>query len=216
MNYREQFNEELKKTRVIAIVRGVEPSYLFSLTQALYDGGIRLMEVTLNTPGATDMIQQNRADFNGKMLVGAGTVLDETGLNRAIDAGAQFIVTPAVDLKILDVCASLDMPISCGAMTPSEILTAYSHGSNPVKLFPAGSLGPQFIKELQGPLSHIPLIAVGGVSLDNAQSLMEVGIYGLGIGGSLIDKTALASGHFSSITDKAAALIKITQRFLGK
>ncbi|MEK3724327.1 bifunctional 4-hydroxy-2-oxoglutarate aldolase/2-dehydro-3-deoxy-phosphogluconate aldolase [Paenibacillus sp. FSL H8-0034] len=203
---REQGLQWIEKTRIIAIVRGVEERHINDLSQALLDGGIRAMEITLNTSGALSMITKLQTQFGEHMYIGAGTVLDMEDAKQAIEAGASYIVTPNTDEDVIRYAVEQGVPIFPGAMTPTEIVKAWKAGATAVKIFPGASLGLAYIKELQGPLNHIPMVAVGGVNEANIAQFIQAGCYGLGIGGSLINLQEIAAGNFSWIRDKAAAL----------
>jgi 2-dehydro-3-deoxyphosphogluconate aldolase/(4S)-4-hydroxy-2-oxoglutarate aldolase len=203
---REQGLQWIEQTRIIAIVRGVEEQHISKVAQALLDGGIRAMEITLNTAGALEMIAKLQTQFGEHMYIGAGTVLDIEDAKQAIQAGASYLVTPNTDEDVIRHAAEQGVPIFPGAMTPTEIVKAWKAGATAVKIFPGASLGLGYIKELQGPLNHIPMIAVGGVNEDNIGQFVQAGCYGLGIGGSLVNLKEIAAGNYSWIRDKAAAL----------
>lgn len=204
---REQGLQLIEQTRIIAIVRGVEEQHITGVAQALLDGGVRAMEITLNTPGATKMIAQLQEQFGEQMYIGAGTVLDIDDAKKAIEAGASYLVTPNVDEDVIRHSAQQGIPIFPGAMTPTEIVKAWKAGATAVKIFPGASLGIGYIKELQGPLNHIPMVAVGGVSEDNIAQFIQAGCYGVGIGGSLVNLKEIAAGNYSWVQDKASRLI---------
>jgi 2-dehydro-3-deoxyphosphogluconate aldolase/(4S)-4-hydroxy-2-oxoglutarate aldolase len=203
---REQGLEWIEQTRIIAIVRGVEEQHITELAQALLDGGIRAMEITLNTTGALEMIVKLQQQFGDHMFIGAGTVLDIDDATKAVQAGASYLVTPNTDEDVIRYAAQQGVPVYPGAMTPTEIVKAWKAGATAVKIFPGASLGLGYIKELQGPLNHIPMLAVGGVNEENIPQFMQAGCYGFGIGGSLVNLKEIAAGNFSWIRDKAAAL----------
>jgi 2-dehydro-3-deoxyphosphogluconate aldolase/(4S)-4-hydroxy-2-oxoglutarate aldolase len=203
---REQGLEWIEQTRIIAIVRGVEEQHISELAQALLDGGIRAMEITLNTAGALEMIAKLQQQFGDHMFIGAGTVLDIDDATKAVQAGASYLVTPNTDEEVIRYAAQQGVPVYPGAMTPTEIVKAWKAGATAVKIFPGASLGLGYIKELQGPLNHIPMLAVGGVNEENIPQFMQAGCYGFGIGGSLVNLKEIAAGNFSWIRDKAAAL----------
>lgn len=204
---REQGLEALRRTRIIVIVRGLEPEHMTNLAEALYDGGIRVMEVTLNSPGALKAIGDLQDKLGERMYVGAGTVLDTDDAERALAAGASFLVTPNMEEDVIRLAAARNVPIFPGAMTPTEVVKAWRAGATAVKLFPSASLGLGYIKELQGPLGHIPMIAVGGVKEDNIRQFMDAGCYAVGIGGSLVQLSDIRSGRLDLITDKARRLL---------
>ncbi|NEW07615.1 bifunctional 4-hydroxy-2-oxoglutarate aldolase/2-dehydro-3-deoxy-phosphogluconate aldolase [Paenibacillus sp. SYP-B3998] len=204
---REQGLKEIEQTRIIAIVRGVKEEHISSVAEALYRGGITVMEVTLNTPGALRMIEELQSTFTDRMYIGAGTVLDLDDAKKAVQAGAAFLVTPNMDEEVIRWAKSEDIPIFPGAMTPTEIVKAWKAGATAVKVFPCASLGIAYIKELMGPLDHIPMMAVGGVTEENIKQFLHIGCYGLGIGGSLINLKEIEAGRFEWITEKASRLL---------
>ncbi|WAH38036.1 bifunctional 4-hydroxy-2-oxoglutarate aldolase/2-dehydro-3-deoxy-phosphogluconate aldolase [Alicyclobacillus dauci] len=203
----------LQDTGVVAIIRGISENKMTHLVQALYQGGVRLVEVTLNTDGALDAIESLREKFGDTMSVGAGTVLNEQHALIAKERGAEFFVTPNVDEHVIDIGVKAGIPVMAGAMTPTEIYKAYQAGAAFVKVFPAGTLGARYIKEVRGPLSYIPLMGVGGVSLDNARELLDAGVVALGLGGSLIDKAAVDREDYDVIAKKAQAFVELYRDF---
>ncbi|TXK86102.1 bifunctional 4-hydroxy-2-oxoglutarate aldolase/2-dehydro-3-deoxy-phosphogluconate aldolase [Paenibacillus sp. N3.4] len=204
---REQGMNQIERTRIIAIVRGVQQSQIAAVADALLKGGVTVMEVTLNTPGALPMIKELQDKFGEHMYIGAGTVLDLEDAKKAVHAGASFLVTPNTDKEVIRWAKNKDIPIFPGAMTPTEIVKAWKAGATAVKIFPSASLGLPYIKELMGPLDHIPMMAVGGVTEENIKQFLQIGCYGLGIGGSLINLKEIEAGNFEWITEKAAGLI---------
>lgn len=204
---REKGLQEIERTRIIAIVRGVEEQHMAFVAEALLQGGVTVMEITLNTPGALSMISRLQDKLGDQMYIGAGTVLDLDDAKRAIDAGAAFIVTPNTDEEVIRFAHSQQIPIFPGALTPTEIVKAWKAGATAVKVFPSASLGLTYIKELMGPLSHIPMMAVGGVTEENIREFLQIGCYGLGIGGSLIHLPSIQAGNYAWIADKAARLL---------
>ncbi|BFT70459.1 bifunctional 4-hydroxy-2-oxoglutarate aldolase/2-dehydro-3-deoxy-phosphogluconate aldolase [Paenibacillus sp. P36] len=204
---REQGLKEIERTRIIAIVRGVKEAHIFSVAEALLKGGVTVMEVTLNTPGALTMISELQTKFGEHMYIGAGTVLDVEDAQKAVQAGASFLVTPNLDEDVIRYASREGVPIFPGAMTPTEVVKAWKAGATAIKIFPSASLGLSYIKELMGPLDHIPMMAVGGVTEENIKQFLDLGCYGLGIGGSLINLKEIEAGRFEWVTDKAARLI---------
>ncbi|WP_436663788.1 bifunctional 4-hydroxy-2-oxoglutarate aldolase/2-dehydro-3-deoxy-phosphogluconate aldolase [Alicyclobacillus acidoterrestris] len=181
----------IEETGVVAIIRGVDEAKIDPLVHALYDGGIRLVEVTLNTAGALTAISSLLEKYGDTMSIGAGTVLNKEQALQAKAHGAQFFVTPNVDIDVIRVGVESNIPVMSGALTPTEINTAYEAGATFVKVFPAGLFGARYIREIRGPLSHIPLMAVGGVNLENARTFFDAGAVALGLGSTLTDKVAL-------------------------
>lgn len=204
---REQGLKEIKRTRIIAIVRGVKEAHILSVAEALLKGGVTVMEVTLNTPGALTMIGELQAKYGEMMYIGAGTVLDIEDAQQAVEAGASFLVTPNLDEDVIRYASREGIPIFPGAMTPTEVVKAWKAGATAIKIFPSASLGLTYIKELMGPLDHIPMMAVGGVTEGNIKQFLNIGCYGLGIGGSLINLKEIEAGNFEWLTDKASRLL---------
>lgn len=210
MNHK-QGKQELERTRIIAIIRGVGEDHIAHVADALLKGGITVMEVTMNTPGALAMIGRLQEQFGERMYIGAGTVLDEEDARKAVDAGALFLVTPNTDEAVIRYGVERGIPVFPGAMTPTEIVKAWKAGATAVKIFPGSSLGIGYMKELQGPLGHIPMVAVGGINEDNIKQFLEIGCYALGIGGSLINLNQIAQGNYAWITEKARRLVERSQ-----
>ncbi|MZQ85118.1 bifunctional 4-hydroxy-2-oxoglutarate aldolase/2-dehydro-3-deoxy-phosphogluconate aldolase [Paenibacillus sp. 5J-6] len=204
---REQGLKEIERTRIIAIVRGVKEVHIVALAEALLKGGVTVMEVTLNTPGALAMISELQIRLGKQMYIGAGTVLDVEDAQKAVQAGASFLVTPNLDEDVIRYANREGVPIFPGAMTPTEVVKAWKAGATAIKIFPSASLGLTYIKELMGPLDHIPMMAVGGVTEENIKQFVDLGCYGLGIGGSLINLKEIEAGRFEWVTDKAARLL---------
>jgi 2-dehydro-3-deoxyphosphogluconate aldolase/(4S)-4-hydroxy-2-oxoglutarate aldolase len=204
----EQGLEHIARTKIIAIVRGVEATHIVAVADALLQGGISVMEVTLNTPDAIPMIQKLQVHYHDRMFIGAGTVIDLADAKRAIQAGASYLVTPNTDEDVIQYAQSEGIPIFPGAMTPTEIVKAWKAGATAVKVFPSASLGLPYVKELMAPLNHIPLIAVGGVNESNIKQYLEIGCYSVGIGASLIHPTEIANANYRWITEKATRLIE--------
>jgi 2-dehydro-3-deoxyphosphogluconate aldolase/(4S)-4-hydroxy-2-oxoglutarate aldolase len=198
----------LERTRIIAIVRGVSEEHILGVAEALLEGGIPVMEVTLNTPGAPAMIGKLRERFGERMYIGAGTVLDKEDARKAVDAGALFLVTPNTDEEVIRYGVERGLPVFPGALTPTEIVRAWKAGAQAVKIFPSSSLGLDYLKELQGPLGHIPMIAVGGINAENARRFLEIGCYALGVGSSLINPREIARGNYGWIAENARSLVQ--------
>ncbi|CDQ19082.1 2-dehydro-3-deoxyphosphogluconate aldolase / (4S)-4-hydroxy-2-oxoglutarate aldolase [Halobacillus karajensis] len=197
--------ERINEEKIVAIVRLDSIEHVDRLAQSLYEGGIRVIEITLNTPGALEgmkKIKQRYDDF----LVGAGTVLDGENARSAIEAGADFLLAPTLSKETIQVGNRYGVPVIPGVMTPTEALTAYEWGARLVKVFPARSVGESFAKDLKGPLPFLSVMAVGGVSLDNVSDYFQAGWHSVGIGSSLVSNDA----DFDEI--KAKAMNFITKR----
>lgn len=206
---KQEILNRLSETGIVAIMRGIAFDKLLRLVDALHCGGIRLVEVTLNTNQAFQAIALLREQFGDVMNIGAGTVLSEIDAQRALDAGAQFFVTPNVDVSVIQAGVHADIPVMAGAVSLTEMYAAQQAGASFVKIFPAAAFGPEYIKAVRGPLPHIPLIAVGGVSVRNAPAFLDAGVVGFGLGGSLMDASAIASGKFDTVTEAAQSFIDL-------
>jgi 2-dehydro-3-deoxyphosphogluconate aldolase/(4S)-4-hydroxy-2-oxoglutarate aldolase len=210
--------EEIEKAvldgRIIAIIRGFAPDVCLKLAEAYAEGGIRLVEVTFNQKApetwrdTAAAIKAIRERFAGEVRVGAGTVLTEEQLSMCIDAGGEYMITPNVNTSLIKSCVAKGLVAMPGAMTPSEAFDAWTAGASFVKIFPAGSLGPGYVKAIRAPLSHIPFLAVGGISPDNVADFMRAGCVGAGVGGNLTNKEWIAAGEWSRIADTARQLVE--------
>lgn len=207
----------ISQNKVITICRRVYGEDLLKLADALYAGGIKMIEVTFDQADP-DCIEKTgeciRAlcdRFGGKMMFGAGTVLNAEQVEAAAKAGARYIISPNVDADVIAKTKELGLVSMPGAMTPSEILTAHKLGADIVKLFPAGYLGFGYIKDILGPISHVKLCATGGVTEENWGKYLEFGFAGAGISGRLCDKKCIAAGDFEEITRRAKVFMDITR-----
>lgn len=211
--------ERIKKEKIIAIVRNIPTENCIKLAKALYDGGIRIMEITFNQSNpdlwkeTTSSIERVREEFGEKMTIGAGTVVSEEQLKLAHDAGAQLIISPDSNEKIIRGTKELDMVSIPGAMTPTEVLSAYNWGADFVKIFPAGALGTSYLKAIFAPINHVPILAVGGVNEDNLESYLAVGAAGAGIGGNLVKSEFIKNGQFDKITQTASLITSIAKKY---
>lgn len=206
----------LEQHKLIAILRGVTGEDADRTVEALAEGGIQLIEVTMNTEGAVDAIRRAVRRYGDKISIGAGTVLDEKMARQALDAGAQYLISPNVDEGMIAFGLKQGAVVWPGAMTPTEIVRAWKLGAGAIKVFPSGSLGLSYIKEIRAPLSHIPMIATGGVSLDNVTAFLEAGVVGVGIGGNLVDRKRIAAGKFDEIRDLAEQFVRKVKAFQAR
>ncbi len=197
--------------KVVAVVRLDSAEKLVRAAEALKAGGITTIEFTMSSPGVLDMISEASAHFGDEVLMGAGTVLDPETARAAILAGAEFIVTPALNLATIELCRRYGKPVVPGALTPTEILTAWQAGADMVKVFPAGAMGPGYLKAVLAPLPQVRLAPTGGVSADNAAEYLKAGATALGVGGKLVDKAAVADGDWPAITAEAQRLMSAVQ-----
>lgn len=205
--------EAIYKDKIIAIVRGIAYSSMADTARALLDGGIHMMEVTFDQSGtegiqrSADSIRLLANQFPNEILLGAGTVLTPDQVQLAYNCGAAYIISPNVDVDVIRKTKDLGMISIPGAFTPSEIAIAYKAGADIVKLFPAGLLGISYIKAVRGPLSHIPITAVGGINETNIHSFFEAGVCGVGIGNNLVNPQAVQKGDFAIVTKTAKTLV---------
>ncbi len=180
--------EWIRRERLVPVVRAASPESAATMIDALLQGGISIVEVTMTVPGAVDLIRTLVGRFGDEVLIGAGTVLDVKTARACRDAGARFIVSPALDLGTVTVCREMGLAIMPGALTPTEIVTAWRAGADAVKVFPCDALGgPAYIKALRAPLPDVPLLPTGGVTLENVADFLRAGAIAVGVGSSLVD-----------------------------
>lgn len=201
---------ELEATRLVAIMRHTEPSLACETVEALVAAGVRAVEVTFNSRGAVDMLRAIGSRFGSRVLLGAGTVLELEQAELALEVGARYIVSPHTDAELVSCLARRGVPCLPGALSATEVLTAWRAGASVVKLFPAGAVGVGYLKDLRGPLAEIPLLPTGGVSLDNAAAFMAAGAWGLGLGSALVDTRLVAARAFDELTARARAFLEVT------
>lgn len=193
----------LLQHKIVAILRGIEDRHADNAAQALIDGGIHLMEITMNTDGAAAMIERWRGKFDGKAAVGAGTVLNVALAEKAVKAGAQFIISPNLDEEVIAYGKERGIAVWPGVMTPTEIVNALRAGAEAVKLFPMATLGTGYLKEIRGPLNDVPIIATGGVDLHNIAEYFKAGANAVGMGGKLINLDWVREGKLDQVTERA-------------
>lgn len=196
---------------IMAIIRAPDGSQLVDVAEALAAGGVDVLEVTFTVPQAHRVLEQVAARLGDRVLLGAGTVLDTETARIALLAGAQFIVTPVVNTEVIELCRRYDKPIMPGALTPTEILTAWQAGADIVKVFPSDITGPAYLKAVHGPLPQIRLMPTGGVNLETAAAFLKAGACALGVGSSLVEPAAVASGDFERIRTLAGQYVKIVR-----
>ena len=201
--------QKLGEYRLVSVVRGVKEDKALHTMEALYRGGIRAVEITMNTSGALRMLENIKKAYGDKMLVGAGTVLDPENAVHAIQAGADFVLSPTLSVRVIEACNRYSRLAVPGVLTPTEILTAWEAGAQLVKIFPARVFGPKYIQDIKKPLLQVEIMPVGGVSLKNAADFMKNGAYALGIGSALVNPEWTEQGEFEKITQAAATFVKI-------
>ncbi|MDQ0229254.1 bifunctional 4-hydroxy-2-oxoglutarate aldolase/2-dehydro-3-deoxy-phosphogluconate aldolase [Metabacillus malikii] len=199
--------EIIKETGVAAVIRGATKENIVPIAEALSAGGVKVLEITVETPGACGAIETASQQFDD-VLVGAGTVLDAETARTAIMAGAKFIFSPTTNPKTIQMAKRYGVVSIPGALTPTEILTAYECGADMIKVFPANVFGPSYIKDVHGPLPQIPIISTGGISVENAGDYIKAGAVGVGVGSSLVNtKKELTAAYLEDITKTAAQFI---------
>ncbi|HJQ37485.1 MAG TPA: bifunctional 4-hydroxy-2-oxoglutarate aldolase/2-dehydro-3-deoxy-phosphogluconate aldolase [Thermoanaerobaculia bacterium] len=190
--------QRIRDVGLVPVVRAASADQAFAAIEAIRAGGIPILEITLTVPGAIQIINTLTKHIGDEALIGAGTVLDADTAQQCIDAGARFIVSPALDLPTIELCRRKEIPIFPGALTPTEVVTAWRAGANAVKVFPASAVGgATYLKSLKAPLPQIEMIPTGGVNLKNAADFIAAGAFALGIGADLV------SGEAAAITEKA-------------
>jgi 2-dehydro-3-deoxyphosphogluconate aldolase/(4S)-4-hydroxy-2-oxoglutarate aldolase len=205
----------IAETGVVAIVRMNDPSRLSDVVRALYDGGIRALEVTMTVPGAVDHIARLAESAPPGFVLGAGTVLDADTVHRVVDAGARFIVSPVFRRSVVDASLQRGVLVAPGCFTPTEILDAWEAGAQVIKVFPATRLGPSFLKDVRAPLPFVKLIPTGGVTPENAGEWIAAGAEAVGVGTSLLDPAAIAEGRLDVISERARAMVESVRRARG-
>jgi 2-dehydro-3-deoxyphosphogluconate aldolase / (4S)-4-hydroxy-2-oxoglutarate aldolase len=195
-----QIYQRIRDEKLIAIVRGVSADQIIKIAESLYAGGIRLMEITCNTPGVTEMIEAVSKMMAGKVLVGAGTVLTKDLAKEVCAAGAQYVIAPDINPAVVEYCLERRIPVIPGAATPTEILLAKRLGVTMVKIFPAEALGAKYIRQIRGPIDDMDLVAVGGITESNVAEFLTAGCAAVGLGGSLIKKEFLDRSDWPGLT----------------
>ena len=196
------------------VLRARSHDEAMSVALAVEKGGVPMLEVTMTVPGALDVIRQVVDQCGSRVLVGAGTVLDPETARLCILAGAKFVVSPSLKISTIEMCHRYSVPVFPGALTPTEVVTAWEAGADAVKVFPCSALGgASYLKALKAPLPQIELIPTGGVSLSTAEQFLSAGAFALGVGGDLIDAAAIAAGKLEQITETARKYTEIVRKF---
>ena len=201
--------------RIVAIIRAPTGEQLADVAKAIYKGGIDIIEVTFTVPGAVDILRQVNDELGDSILLGAGSVLDTETARAAMLAGAKFIVSPVVQPDVIRMCNRYGAVCMPGAFTPTEVITAWEAGADVVKVFPANVGGPSYLQALHGPLPQVNLMPTGGVDLNTLGDFMNAGACAVGLGSSLVEKSALESGNLQRITELSAAYVKAMADSVG-
>jgi 2-dehydro-3-deoxyphosphogluconate aldolase/(4S)-4-hydroxy-2-oxoglutarate aldolase len=207
----------IKEVGLVPVVRATSADEATAAVEAIRAGGIPILEITLTVPGAVEIIAALVKRLGDAVVVGAGTVLDAASARECMDAGAAFVVSPGLDVATIETCRLRDVPVFPGALTPTEVITAWKAGATAVKIFPAGAVGgASYIKSLKAPLPQVEMLPTGGVSLTTAGDFIRAGAMALGVGADLVDLAAVRRGDTAAITEKArqyvAAVAQARQR----
>lgn len=200
---------------IVAVVRAANGDLLVDVAEALLAGGVEAIEITYTVPRATRVLERVADRLGDRILLGAGTVLDPETARDALLAGAEFIVSPALNLQVIELAKRYSKLVMPGAFTPTEVITAWQAGADIVKIFPSDVTGPAYLQALRGPLPQVRLMPTGGVNLQTAAAFLTAGACALGVGGSLVEKEAVATGNFSRIADLAAQYIEVVRHTRG-
>jgi 2-dehydro-3-deoxyphosphogluconate aldolase / (4S)-4-hydroxy-2-oxoglutarate aldolase len=210
---KQQVRDRIVEIGVVPVVRASSAAEALLAAEAVCAGGIPIVEITMTVPSAVEVIRELRKSALPGVLIGAGTVLDAETARRCVDAGAEFLVSPGLNLPTVEFAAREGKVMLAGALTPTEVITAWNVGSDFVKIFPCGQVGgANYIKALKGPFPQIPLVPTGGVNLNTAAELIEAGATALGIGGELVPADALKSGKTEVIVETARKFLAIVQQ----
>ena len=204
--------QRIRATGLIPVVRAESADLAMRAVEAIKAGGVDVLEVTMTVPGAIDVIAKLAATFGAEVVIGAGTVLDPDTANKCVQAGAQFIVSPALNEETIAFCRRNDVAVFPGALTPTEVVRAWNAGADAVKVFPAGAVGgASYLKALKAPLPQIELVPTGGVSLKTAADFIKAGAMALGVGADLVDTKALREDRDEVITERAREFLEIVR-----
>jgi 2-dehydro-3-deoxyphosphogluconate aldolase/(4S)-4-hydroxy-2-oxoglutarate aldolase len=197
---------------LVPVVRASSADEAMRVVDAIREGGITVLEITMTVPGALGVMEEVTRRFGADVVLGAGTVLDGETARACILAGAQFVVSPALNLATIEVCRRYSIAVIPGALTPTEVVSAWTAGADVVKVFPCGALGgASYIKSLKAPLPHIEMIPTGGVSVKTAADFIKAGSLALGVGADLVDTKAIRDGNARAVTDKALEYVRVVQ-----
>jgi 2-dehydro-3-deoxyphosphogluconate aldolase / (4S)-4-hydroxy-2-oxoglutarate aldolase len=209
---KDQVRKRILEVGIVPVIRARSAGDAVLAAGAVAEGGIPVVEVTMTVPGAIGVIDELVRRGSAELLIGAGTVLDRESAQRCVDAGAQFLVSPGLDLETVEFAVKEEILIMAGGLTPTEVITAWKAGSDFVKVFPCGQVGgAKYIKALRGPLPQVPLVPTGGVNLNTAGEFIEAGAAALGVGGELVQAEALKSGKREVIVENARKFVAIVK-----
>ncbi len=200
---------QIKEIGIVPIIRTADTATAIRSVEAIYEGGLRCAEITMTVHGAIQALEEVARRFGDRILLGAGTVLDPETARTCILAGAEFLVTPSLNTKTIELARRYSKAIFPGALTPTEIVTAWEAGADGIKVFPCSAMGgAKYIRALRGPFPHIEFVPTGGVNLDTISEFLEAGCCAVGVGGELVDAKSTAAGNYSLITDRAKQFVE--------
>lgn len=204
--------QQIEACGIVAIIRANSANELIEAAAAIHAGGVNVIEVTMTTPNALQVINDVSSTYGDTVLVGAGSVLDAETARAVMLSGADFVVSPVTKPDVIEICNRYGKVVIPGAFTPTEILMAWETGADYVKVFPSSGVGADYIKDVKAPLPQIPLVPTGGISAENAADFITAGATALGVGSALVNNQLIAAGEFASLTERAEKLIKEVQR----
>ena len=210
---KEEVRQKVIDSGIIPVLRVSSPSLALEAAEAVREGGISLLEITMTIPNAVDVIRKLVSSMGNNVIVGAGTVLDERSAQQCLDSGAEFLVSPIFDAGMVEFANRSGKLVMAGALTPTEVVRAWNAGSDFIKVFPCGNLGgPAYIKALKAPLPQIPLVPTGGVTLSTAGAFIKAGASALGVGNDLISESELLASKHAHITNVARQFISVIRQ----
>lgn len=204
--------QQIEDCGIVAIIRANSADELIEAAAAIHAGGVDVIEVTMTTPNALQVINDVSSTYGDKVLVGAGSVLDAETARAVMLSGADFVVSPATKPDVIEICNRYGKVVIPGAFTPTEILMAWETGADYVKVFPSSGVGADYIKDVKAPLPQIPLVPTGGINAENAADFITAGATALGVGSALVNNQLIAAGEFATLTERAERLVKEVQR----
>lgn len=204
--------QQIEACGIVAIIRANSADELIEAAAAIHAGGVDVIEVTMTTPNALQVINDVSSTYGDKVLVGAGSVLDAETARAVMLSGADFVVSPVTKPDVIEICNRYGKIVIPGAFTPTEILMAWETGADYVKVFPSSSVGADYIKDVKAPLPQIPLVPTGGINAENAADFVTAGATALGVGSALVNNQLIAAGEFAALTERAERLVKEVQR----
>ncbi len=208
--------QRIAEIGVVPVVRAASADEAMAVVEAIKAGGVPILEITMTVPGAVSVIGEMVARYGDEVLVGAGTVLDAETARACILAGARFVVSPSLDLGTIEMCRRYSIAVMPGALTPTEVVTAWQAGADAVKVFPCGAVGgAKYLRALKAPLPQIDLIPTGGVSLPSVSDFIEAGAFAIGVGADLVDTKAIQDGQPEKVTGAARAYVKAVREARG-